>query len=219
VAKATTRVWRGMTGEERHAERQRRIVQAGLEVFGTTGYASSSIPEICRLAGVSSASFYEHFPQKEDLLLAVYDEVVTGLAHEVVAALQGPPSSVGEQTRKGLTAFTAPFVEDARKARLNFIEVVGATDRVEQRRREVLRTFARVTEQDLERTFAAGGREPRDFSIVAMALVGATQEVLVDWFATPEPARRPMPEVIEHLVAVYVGAADGAPPRRDGTPG
>jgi AcrR family transcriptional regulator len=53
----------------RGARTQRRIIDAGLEVFGEVGYIDASINAITECAGCSRASFYQYFASKEDLFL------------------------------------------------------------------------------------------------------------------------------------------------------
>ena len=48
-----------------------RIIDATRDVFGTRGYAGTTIDEIAQVAEVSRASFYTYFPSKRDVLLAV----------------------------------------------------------------------------------------------------------------------------------------------------
>jgi AcrR family transcriptional regulator len=54
---------------ERGARTQRRIIDAGLVVFGEVGYVDASIGAITDTAGCSRASFYQYFASKEDLFL------------------------------------------------------------------------------------------------------------------------------------------------------
>jgi TetR/AcrR family transcriptional regulator len=48
-----------------------RIIDATRDVFGTRGYAGTTIDEIAQVAEVSRASFYTYFPSKREVLLAV----------------------------------------------------------------------------------------------------------------------------------------------------
>ena len=68
---ADDRVWRGSTLEQRSDERRERLMSAGLEIFGTTGYQSSTVSGICSAAKVSTRTFYELFDQRADLLEAI----------------------------------------------------------------------------------------------------------------------------------------------------
>ena len=61
-----------------HKNRSReRIIAASRELFNSRGYLSVSIDEIMKLAGLTRGGFYNHFRDKEDLLLAsirAYDD-------------------------------------------------------------------------------------------------------------------------------------------------
>jgi len=46
---------------------KQRIIEAALELFYNQGYLATGINQIIEVAGVSKASFYDHFKSKEDL--------------------------------------------------------------------------------------------------------------------------------------------------------
>lgn len=200
-----------MTPDARRAERRARLLEAGLEVFGTTGYATSAIPALSSRAGVSNQAFYEHFASREDLLVAVYDAVVEEIVGSAVAALGGELPDLATHARRGIEAFVAPLVADERKARVNFLEVVGVSAALEAHRREVMRAFAQILAANAERQADAGRVPRRDLSILAMALTGATNEPFIDWFLTPPAERMALEAVVDTLTDLYV-AALAAPP-------
>src|SRR3954466_12353412 len=64
-------------------ERQRRrLVLAAGETFVALGYATSTVADILKAAGMSRRSFYEFFTSKEDILLALLDEMVAEIRIE-----------------------------------------------------------------------------------------------------------------------------------------
>jgi TetR/AcrR family transcriptional regulator, cholesterol catabolism regulator len=69
-----------------------RILAAAAEWFGTHGYAATSIRDIARDVGVTVGAIYVHFPSKDRLLVAVYEEGVRriGEAIDAVAASLAP---------------------------------------------------------------------------------------------------------------------------------
>lgn len=200
----SSRRYRGLTAHERSAQRRRRLLDAGLAVFGTDGYAASTIPGLCAQAGVSTAHFYEEFAGREALLVAVYEEVVGELANGVVAAMEAAEPTVEAVVRAALGAFVAPLVADERWARVNFVEIVGVSEGFEARRRGVLRAFAAITAEAAGRLVAGGLLPERDLALTAMALVGAVQETLDDWFGTPPAQRRDMGAVLDELERIHV---------------
>ena len=55
-------------------ERQKaRLFAAAAAVFARVGYAEASAEAISREAGMSKATFYEHFANKEECILALFD--------------------------------------------------------------------------------------------------------------------------------------------------
>jgi AcrR family transcriptional regulator len=55
----------------RSHQTKRDLVQAAMALWRTTGYAKTTVADICRAAGVSRALFYFYFPAKEDVLFEV----------------------------------------------------------------------------------------------------------------------------------------------------
>lgn len=57
-----------------HADRRRRILEAAVPLFAAHGYAATSTARICQAAGVSSGTFFHHFPTKTALVAALLRE-------------------------------------------------------------------------------------------------------------------------------------------------
>ena len=53
---------------------QERILSAAFDLFYRQGYRATGINQIIAESGVAKASFYDHFPAKDDLLLAYVRE-------------------------------------------------------------------------------------------------------------------------------------------------
>lgn len=83
---AQGRPWRGKSPQERRDARRRRLLDAALELFGTTGYAATSVTTLCARAGVSPRHFYELYAGREQLLADLYDEIVRETARRVQSA-------------------------------------------------------------------------------------------------------------------------------------
>ena len=87
------RVYAGLSPELRRRERRNRLLDSGLAVFGTAGYAAATIPGLCAHASVTTRHFYEEFESREALLLAVYDEVIASTERAVGSALAAAPTT------------------------------------------------------------------------------------------------------------------------------
>jgi AcrR family transcriptional regulator len=53
-----------------------RLVEAGVELFGSQGFHATSVREIVDAAGLTKGAFYHHFESKEDLLHLIHDEFI-----------------------------------------------------------------------------------------------------------------------------------------------
>src|SRR5579884_2801954 len=59
-----------MTNSQTESQARRRILETARELFYRNGYRATGINEIIEKSGVAKATFYAHFPSKEDLALA-----------------------------------------------------------------------------------------------------------------------------------------------------
>jgi len=57
-----------------------RIIETAVELFYAQGYIATGINQIIEEAGVSKASFYDHFKSKDDLCVAYLHECHSGFA-------------------------------------------------------------------------------------------------------------------------------------------
>jgi AcrR family transcriptional regulator len=158
-------------------QRERLLRAAALE-FAERGYAGASSESISRRAGMSKATFYEHFANKEECMLALFD-MGAALVQEAMAqaARSAPTGDARERIKAGTRAFLAALAENPEFAQTLLVEIIGAGPRAAQRRDQVLQTFADVI--DAENASAARHgligrfRSPDD----PFAVVGATTEL------------------------------------------
>jgi AcrR family transcriptional regulator len=198
------RRYRGLTPSERSAERRERLLEAGLELFGTQGYANTSIRAVSATASVNVRHFYESFASREDLLYQIYERIV----HEIVlAAAQetGKADTIEGQARAGLRAGWTIVTDDRRKARIVALEVVGVSERLDRLRRDIRHALADLTARN-GLSLAGPDVEYRlDPVLTARALIGGVVEVLIDWINGDVDAS--VDEVVEHFTRLFTAVA------------
>lgn len=200
----------GRTAEERRAERREKLLDAGLELFGTQGYANTSIEALCAATRLNPRYFYESFKTREELLRAVYDRHMAALAATVDAALQDAPADPVGRVATGLNAFVTTQLADRRAARITYLEIVGVSLELERHRRDVLRGFAGLVEREADALAAAGFLPARDHHLTALALGGAVDGLLTDCFTHPDPP--PTEAIVTTLVDLFLAAFLTPPP-------
>lgn len=170
----------GKSAAERSEERRGRLLDAGLELFGTRGYAATTIEQLCAEARLNPRYFYAEFDSREALLQAVYDRHIEEVREAVLAAIAaGPPDPRGRMA-VALRTFVEGSLADQRAARVNYFEMVGVSRDLERRRREVLGSYA-----DLVAGQIAAIKPPilppgANLRMSAVALVSATDGLIID---------------------------------------
>lgn len=187
--RAGDRLWRGSAQSARDDERRRRLLDAALEVYGTTGYSGATVRTVCDLAHVSTRSFYELYADQSELLSQLYrelnDEILSGFADAHV----DPSEPLRRAVRRLVVAALASMLEDERKARVLEVESVGVSAALEQERRSAYRAFAATMDVAFTAFQQAGRIESAPEGLASLILVGGITEALVQRVQT-SPAQR-----------------------------
>lgn len=196
------RTYAGESATDRLARRRRQLLDAGLELFGTAGYRTTTVRQLCREAKVSDRYFYEQFDSTEDLLLAVYDECTARLEDAALAGIGDRAGEVREMARRGLDAFLAVVESDPRLARVVWFEVLGVSPRVETAYLARMQSFGHLmvsvaTEREGAVEVSGVARE-----LIATTSVGAVTYTVMTWAnAGFSPARDDVAETVARFLA------------------
>lgn len=173
-------------------------MDAGLKLFGTDGYRATSIEKLCAAAGVSTRNFYEEFTGRESLLIAVYDQIMeAALQAGLKAAEEAGEARINHRIDDGVRGFITEIFADPRTARIAFVEVLGVGPDVEARRmawREQGYANFRARAADM---VARGEAVDRDYTLTAVAHVGAFNELVYGWALRGTPI--PVDDVVAEL--------------------
>jgi len=194
------RRYAGRSPDERRRQRRQQLLDAGLQVFGTVGYDDATITLLCGTARVGTKAFYEEFPSREALLLAVATDVVAAAATRLEEALAGAPLDLEQRVRAGLSAYIGYLTEDPRRVRVAYREIRVAPLEAERQFGSV--AFASlVTAQVAE--LGLGGHA-RDNLLLALALTGGVGELLNHW--TSAEVKPPTERLVDELTRLFVAA-------------
>lgn len=65
-----------------------RILEIGKKQFLEMGYEETSLRELCKVAGITTGSFYRHFADKASLFSALVEDTISGLKHLLQECLE-----------------------------------------------------------------------------------------------------------------------------------
>jgi AcrR family transcriptional regulator len=197
----------GRSAEERRADRRARLIEAGLEMFGTVGYAMSTVGRIAKGANLSTRQYYEEFSGREALLLAVYDSIQADAEQAVAVALAeqaGKP--LAERMVAAIRAHLRSSATDLRRARVAFVEIIGVNPGVEAHRMRTRTRWATLINAMLAEAVESGELPQRDRRLAPVAFIGAVNGLAQDWCATQD--RPPLEDVIEQLARLAVALSE-----------
>jgi AcrR family transcriptional regulator len=204
VRSSPTRSWRGVSAADRRAERRAQLIDAGLEVIGTQGWAGTTVRGVCRQAGLTERYFYESFPDHEALLLAVYEQVLVEGIQVVLEAAAGAPHDVRRTARAGIAAALTFLVDDPRRGRVLILEATG-NETLQRRRQQALRAQAALLSEVARDFFGDSPPDRVDAKLTALSLVGALAEVTASYLDGQLDVSRE--RLIDHLTGLVVAAA------------
>lgn len=212
---STERRYGGRTADERRAERRERLLDAGYELFGTTGYAGSTIEGVCAEASLNARYFYEQFRHREELLRAVYSRQAWGVLEVVRAALEAEQDP-HRRLEAGLRAFVQAMLTDERGTRIVYLESIGVSAALEQERRRVREAYVALLSREAGRLMRLASATELERRAIVVALMGATDGLVTDWLAGER--RRPPSSIVETLLTIFEPTLGrGAPARRAAT--
>lgn len=115
----------GLPPELVERNQRERLIAAMAEVCAERGYVESSVAEVAKRAGVSTASFYRQFKDKRECMLVSFEELFARLIEALEDACDGE-ADVASKPRAGARAAAALLAGDRPTARLLSIEILSA---------------------------------------------------------------------------------------------
>jgi AcrR family transcriptional regulator len=204
---AASRSYGGIPAEQRRAQRRAALLAAGTEIVGTQGYAKLTVGGLCSRAGLNERYYYENFASTEEVLLAVFDQVMAELTGAIVTAIAVAPDETRAKARAAIAAAVKLLTDDPRKTRIVFAEPLAAPA-LNSRRAEVGRSFVALIVAQAHDFF---GPETAlrigtwgDFA--AAHLLGGLAETLTAWVRGDLAIDRE--ELIERETELFVLVAD-----------
>lgn len=192
----------GLSASERRDDRKARLLEAGLEYFGTIGFAKTTIPMLCSAAGVTARNFYDDFESREALLKALYDDIAQNVFDLFREPLRARDKTVRERIRASNEAYFRYMTGDPRRARIYAVESRGISAEFELRRRAMLEERLKSMTKATQRLEQVVSLDAIDSRLLSVAIAGAARALLREWVLA---ARRPSVEkMIDTLTALWM---------------
>jgi AcrR family transcriptional regulator len=171
----STRPYRGVSQDERRAQRRNQLIAAAIAVYGERGYRQATVKAVCEAAGLTERYFYESFANSEDLLIASFNTVTYAVFNEIRQAAQDAGRARGARARAMLRAYFAALQREPLSARVFLVEIRGVSGAVAKAFDAALRAIG----EEVARTVAPPGA-PAD-PLLEAGVVGGVIHIALRW--------------------------------------
>ena len=184
----------GLSGQE-------RILWSMVRMVAEQGFESVDVGEVIERAGVSRATFYELFEDKEECLFAAHERVIDALVAYVGRAFEGPgpwPLKI----RRALGACLEAYSAEPEVARMATVEVPAAGPEAQRCYRDALERLVPLFRGGRE--YAESEVLPPDLELMA---VGGAEAIIHDEVAAGRTEELPslLPDILFVVLVPYVG--------------
>ena len=181
-ARTTGRSYRGMTPEQRTAQRRESFLEAGLNLFGNEGFHGATVRKICKEAGLTDRYFYESYSSMEELLIEVYERCLQGILQRLQASLTGIPSeSFPEDLIRTLLTDFFKEMEDPRVAKVCMFEAEGVSDHMHGMYNDYIRRFVMILMGASRAYVKAWPLSDEETEVLGNAIVGGIIQATRNW--------------------------------------
>ncbi|MFC4003472.1 TetR/AcrR family transcriptional regulator [Prauserella oleivorans] len=191
------RTWAGTTLSDRKAARRRQLLEAGLDLLGSGGSSSVSVRAVCRQCKLTERYFYENFADRDELIIAVYENVVTEAHQALVDAVSTAPRERRARAEAAVTAFVELIIDDPRKGRVLLLAPF-ADPALSRRGVERIPMFAELVRDQLSDKV-----DEDDRAMTATALVGGLANLFTAYLGGTLQVSRE--RLIAHCVRLVLG--------------
>ncbi|WP_278315202.1 TetR/AcrR family transcriptional regulator [Lolliginicoccus levis] len=183
--------------DERRAFRRGALLDTALDLIGENGCAAVTVRSLCRASALTDRYFYESFPNRDALLVELYEQVAAEAHDALVAAVPGTARE-DEQIRAAVEEFVRLTIDDPRKGRLLLVEPLSepALNGLS------IATVPRFTKLVLQQIPHELGRTKR--ALIATGLAGSLGAIFLSWLSGQLKATRQ--EIIDHCVEILLAA-------------
>lgn len=192
-------------------DREGQILEIASSEFGTHGFASTSVAEIAKKAGISKPLIYNYFGSKDGLYEACLDRGGALLAGEIERSARGEAVGIerGLRTLEGMFA----LLEHQRYLwRLFFDATAPRTGSIGAAKSSYANRIDKLAHEGVAELMAlVGNREDLDITAMTAVWLGIVDSLMTWWAKHPDETADQMMERCTRLLAAVFGT-----PTRDG---
>ncbi|MEN8992336.1 TetR/AcrR family transcriptional regulator [Acinetobacter sp. YH12097] len=201
------RQFKGLSLSERKQARREKLIEAGIEAYGTHGFFSVTVKDICLEAKLTERYFYESFKKSEQLFQTIFLKLIDELQQNVMQAIMQASTDSKKMIEAGLTALLLTLKNNPRMARIIYIDAMLVQELHNQATiHETMMRFDRMIHAFVMLMMPNIDRSEREISMVATGLNGYVTQIAIRWVMSGY--KQPIDEVLSSCSVVFLALLD-----------
>lgn len=201
------RQFKGLSLSERKQARREKLIEAGIEAYGTHGFFSVTVKDICQEAKLTERYFYESFKKSEQLFQTIFLKLIDELQQNVMQAIMQASTDSRKMIEAGLTALLMTLKNNPRMARIIYIDAMLVQELHNQATiHETMSRFDRMIHAFVMLMMPNINKSEREISMIATGLNGYVTQIAIRWVMSGY--KQPMEEVLSSCSAVFLALLD-----------
>ena len=176
------RQFKGLSMSERKEARREKLIEAGIETYGTQGFFSVTVKDVCQEAKLTERYFYESFKKSEDLFQTIFLKMIEELQQNLMQAVIQAAPDPKKMVDAGLTALLSTIKNNPRLARIVYVDSMLVQELHNQATiQETLTQFDRMIRAFVMLTMPQIQYSEKELSLIATGLNGYVTQIAVRW--------------------------------------
>ncbi|WP_336175227.1 TetR/AcrR family transcriptional regulator [Acinetobacter ursingii] len=176
------RQFKGLSLTERKHARREKLIEAGIETYGTQGFFSVTVKDVCNEAKLTERYFYESFKKSEELFQTIFLKLIETLQHNVMQSVMQAAPDPAKMIDAGLGALLRTLKDDPRLARIIYIDAMLVQELHNQATiQETMLRFDRMIQAFVMLMMPNLQRSEQEVSLIATGLNGYVTQIAIRW--------------------------------------
>jgi AcrR family transcriptional regulator len=181
-SKTKERQFKGLSMAERQQARREKLIEAGIEAYGSYGFFSVTVKDICNEAKLTERYFYESFKKSEHLFQTIFLKLIDELQQNVMQAMMQASTDPKKMIEAGLTALLTTLRDNPRMARIIYIDAMLVQELHNQATiHETMSRFDRMIHAFVMLMMPQLNRSEQEISLVSTGLNGYVTQIAIRW--------------------------------------
>lgn len=193
----------GVLPEERQRLRRAKLIEGAIEVFGTKGFHSATVREVCVAAHLTERYFYESFKTLPELFLATYAELRHQLMDLTLTALSQAGQTPLGILEPAMRVFLEFIRDDRRRGRIMLVDSLGVDNEVAALSGATARDYSAMLRMHLEHLVPKALLPHVSLDLLADGMIGLNVLLAARWMH--DDFREPIDKVVRTNLLPYQG--------------